>query len=237
MRILLTGASGFIGTNLSQHLRKSDDLEVTNEDPDVIVHLSAAHRHVDDAQMFNANVAQTMELLHFAIKAKKRLVIAGSSHNRGIFGATKKICEEAVKALSPHYVDATYIRLPHVFGPHCKPNHNSFVTTLMDSIARGSEYKSKINDVQEQLELMHVDDVCKVFERAIRTSAADLIEQEANRGMKHLPPAYRVWHDGQFRMSIKDFVLIAEGNSCNRYSDAINAKIRSTMQWYHDQAR
>lgn len=241
----VTGASGFIGANLIRYLTDKHHNVFTLYHPwhepdfhrcNAIVHLGAINRAAPDSDMFQANVQGTMALIHHALENGTRLAIAGSTYTHGMFGSTKKICRTAVKHLSPGYVDATYVELPHVFGPHCRPFYNSFVSTIMHCMATGEDYRARVKSMQTPLDLIHVSDVCRVFERMATTPIHDLIEEEADRGAFPLPPVYRMSHEGQFRMSIKDFISIAEGKDLQQHSQKAHEQIRDTLQWYRANA-
>ena len=103
----------------------------------------------------------------------------------------------------------------------------------MHSIANKRGYKHLIHDKHAQLDLIHVDDVCRIFSRMAQTNIHHLIEQECQRGQFDLPPVYNVWHDGVFRISLKDFTQIAAGMR-TEHPEIVHDKINSTMQWYHE---
>lgn len=235
----ITGASGFIGRNLVEYFKNKniDSYSISQNlfdyelgSVDALIHLAAINRG-NEQQMFQVNVQNTMHLVNHCSDKNKRIVMAGSQYEHAMFGATKKICAETFKLLSPIYLNGTYVSLPHVFGQYARPNYNSFVTTIMHSIANNKEYESKILNIHEQLELIHIDDVCNIFDRLVHESSSEVIEKQINCGVWESNACYNVWHDGQFRMSIKDFIKIAKGGRTN-YSEKIHDTIAKTMRWY-----
>lgn len=184
VKVLLTGANGFIAKNLQLYLSNRKDIEVLSfnrnnnisqisdmlDGVDFIFHLAGVNRPSDLSEFASSNTHLTKELCKaVAIKSdvtgKKVPIIYASSTqavNDTPYGVSKKIAEEALIQLSNDYGVPVYIfRLPNVFGKWCKPNYNSVVATFCYNIA--SNAPIKINDPTITLKLVYVDDVVSCF--------------------------------------------------------------------------
>jgi UDP-2-acetamido-2,6-beta-L-arabino-hexul-4-ose reductase len=177
MRVLVTGANGFVARNLMVHLAEAgfssvdqfgrqDGLEVLAAKiaaADAIVHLAGENRPQVPADFATNNAGLTRAVCD-AIAATGRtipLYIASSiqAENDNPYGLSKAEAEAAVEALGAQTGNPAWIvRLPNIFGKWCKPNYNSAVVTFCHNIARGLPIT--IHDPAAPLRLVHVDDVC-----------------------------------------------------------------------------
>lgn len=185
MKVLITGAEGFIGKTLRIRLEEEGSFEVStfvrgelisalNEKvsaADAVVHLAGENRPVDPAQFMAVNGGLT-ETLCSAIETAARpipLIYTSSiqAAQDNLYGASKRAGEEAVIALSETSGQACAIfRLPNVFGKWCRPNYNSAVATFCHNIAR--DLPIQINEPGAPLTLAYVDDVADAIIREIR---------------------------------------------------------------------
>lgn len=186
MKVLITGANGFIGKTLRIRLEEENGFEVSaflrgqpiwllNEQvgvADAVVHLAGENRPTDPADFMAVNGGLT-EKLCSAIKASGRqipLVYTSSiqATQDNLYGASKRAGEDAVTALSAAPGQACAIfRLPNVFGKWCRPNYNSAVATFCHNVARGLPIQ--VNDPSAPLVLAYVDDVVDAIIDAIRS--------------------------------------------------------------------
>lgn len=184
MKILITGANGFIGKNLQLHLAERKDVQVvcftrgddTAQLPallkgvDFVFHLAGVNRPQDPQEFVTGNVDLTQALCH-AVGAvadatgKPVPIIYTSSAQAGRdnpYGQSKRGAEEALLAVArSHQVPVHIFRLPNVFGKWCKPNYNSAVATFCHNIARGLPIQ--VNDPAAPITLVYVDDVIDRF--------------------------------------------------------------------------
>ncbi|MGF2735347.1 UDP-2-acetamido-2,6-beta-L-arabino-hexul-4-ose reductase [Marinobacter sp. DUT-1] len=180
MKVLVTGANGFIGKNLQMHLEEKGGFEMvpftrehTEQDlpgllegVDWIVHLAGINRPQDPAEFITGNVGLTRALCN-AVQATDRHipVIYSSSiqaEQDNDYGTSKREAEEALLALHEATGNPVYIyRLANVFGKWARPNYNSAVATFCHNIAR--DLPVQINDPNAVINLVYVDDVIASF--------------------------------------------------------------------------
>lgn len=180
MRVLITGADGFIGRNLRQHLSERDDIDVvcmTRADPlesldqklegvSSVIHLAGVNRPQDPSEFNLGNHHFTSALVQ-AIERKRavggepiRLAFASSIQAMvdNPYGASKRAAElTLINAQAAGVLTAHIFRFPNVFGKWCNPNYNSVVATFCHNIAR--RLPITINDRAAALRLVYIDDV------------------------------------------------------------------------------
>lgn len=170
MKAYVTGSTGFIGYHLTQYLkhrtdievlqstgRFQDDIELINK-CDVLVHLAGVNRGDD---VYERNIEITNDLIEILKGSDNlpRLIFASSSQegNGTPYGTAKK---ESIERLNLLYGEENVIslKIPNVFGPLCKPNYNSFISTFSYLLNQG-EKPSIITD--NEIELVYVTDLCE----------------------------------------------------------------------------
>lgn len=184
MKVLITGANGFVGKNLQLHLAERKDVQVlcfTRGDDvaglpallqgvDFVFHLAGVNRPQDPQEFVSGNVDLTQALCQAVgaaagAGARPIPIIYTSSAQAARdnpYGQSKRGAEEALLALArSHQVPVHIFRLPNVFGKWCKPNYNSAVATFCHNMARGLPIQ--VNDPAAPLTLVYVDDVIERF--------------------------------------------------------------------------
>lgn len=209
MRILITGADGFIGKNLKLHLRSRKAIQLLQftrsnnaselidlvRQVDYVIHLAGSNRPADPSE-FEVDNLMITEYLCGAIAAvsdetnrKVPVIYASSTQAKtgSAYGRSKRRAEKALFKLHANYGTQVHIfRLPNIFGKWGKPNYNSVVATYCNNIAHG--YPIKINDPSVSLELVYVDDVVKRFIQLI--DGADTAVNDEN--FEIINPIYRI---------------------------------------------
>lgn len=184
MKVLITGASGFVGKNLQLHLAERKDVQIvcfTRADDaarlpsllqgvDFVFHLAGVNRPQDPQEFVSGNVDLTLTLcravgVEAANAGKPIPLIYTSSMQAGrdnAYGQSKRGAEEALLAVArSHQVPVHIFRLPNVFGKWCRPNYNSAVATFCHNIARNLPIQ--VNDPAALVTLVYVDDVIERF--------------------------------------------------------------------------
>lgn len=180
MKVLITGANGFVGKNLLAHLRERKDVEVLRfcrgdniaslhslvSEVDFIFHLAGVNRpqFVEEFKLGNADLTQA---LCAAVEASGRNVpiLYTSSIQAELanaYGDSKREAEDALLNLSMKFGNSVHLyRLPNVFGKWARPNYNSAVATFCYNVA--NNLPVSINDANAKISLVYIDDVISSF--------------------------------------------------------------------------
>jgi UDP-2-acetamido-2,6-beta-L-arabino-hexul-4-ose reductase len=184
MKVLITGAGGFVGKNLQLHLAERKDVDVvffTREHSvaqlpnllqgvDFVFHLAGINRPQDPQEFVTGNVDLTQTLCQavgaIAVANGKKVSVVYTSSTQADrdnpYGLSKRGAESALFELrSEHGVPVHVFRLPNIFGKWCKPNYNSVVATFCHNITRG--FPIQVNDPAAPVTLVYVDDVIERF--------------------------------------------------------------------------
>lgn len=184
MRVLITGAAGFLGGNLSHTLKYRPDIQVLEyrrgmsegelealcAQADFVFHLAGVNRPEDPAEFMAVNAGLTEKLLLCLQRQGNAcpVVLASSIHAAGDspYGKSKQAAEALAFAHARQTGARVLVyRLPNLFGKWSRPHYNSVVATFCHRIARGEPLF--IEDPGRELELAYVDDVMAEFLAAL----------------------------------------------------------------------
>ncbi len=185
MKILVTGANGFIGKNLVAELRNQGycdlylfDIDQTREqlkrytqDCAFVFHLAGVNRPKHESEYMQGNLGLTGQLLELLKENGNRAPLLMSSSIQAElcnpYGNSKKAAEELLFSYERETGVPVFIyRLPNVFGKWCRPNYNSVVATFCDHIAHGRPIT--IHAADTLLRLVYIDDVISSFLAAMK---------------------------------------------------------------------
>ncbi len=180
MQLVITGANGFVGSNLVTTLRRNDAINVIPVDietsaaeledalshADFVIHLAGVNRPDTEDEFAAGNTDFTSTVCELLVKHGRKIPVILSSSTQAEFknpyGASKRAAEEIVEQYAKqHGGTALIYRLTNVFGKWCRPNYNSAVATFCHNIARGLPVT--ISDRSNKVKLVHVDDVIASF--------------------------------------------------------------------------
>lgn len=184
MRVLVTGANGFIGKNLQMHLLERGDIEVvpftrdhTEADLPVLLggvdwvfHLAGINRPKDVSEFVTGNVGLTEALCKAVGETGREIPVVYTSsiqvERDNDYGTSKRAAEDALLDLSQSTGCPVYIyRLPNVFGKWARSDYNSAVATFCHNIAR--DLPVQVNDPDAEIQLVYIDDVVASFVRLL----------------------------------------------------------------------
>src|SRR5665647_3128748 len=156
MKILVTGAKGFVGRNLIAQLKNIGFMDIFEFDVDseaglidayaveceFVFHLAGVNRPVIESDFMAGNFGFTSVLLDcLKMHNNKAPVLISSSIQAELdnpYGLSKKAGENLLFAYSKETGAVVYVyRLHNVFGKWCRPNYNSAVATFCNNIANG----------------------------------------------------------------------------------------------------
>ena len=236
MRVLVTGANGFIGKNLVVRLREQgiealtftremtqDDLAEALNGASFVFHLAGVNRPQVLSEFTEGNTELTVRLCDLIrISGQKIPVLYTSSiqvQADNPYGASKLAAEEALLALEKDTGSPVYLyRLPNVFGKWSRPNYNSAVATFCHNIA--SDLPVQINDPASPVRLVYVDDVIEDFLRL-------LAEQPEGVAWPEVSPVYTITV-GELAEQIRSFKVSRESMITEAVGTGLKRALYST---------
>ena len=196
MKVLITGARGFVGRNLSVSLPEHELLKYdidTNpslldsfcRDAEFVFHLAGVNRPEDPKEFMEGNYGFTSTLLETLRKYNNKCPVVISSSTQAAldnpYGLSKRAGEDLLRAYSEETGAKVIIyRLPNLFGKWCRPNYNSAVATFCHNIARGLPIT--VSDPKNELTLAYIDDLIDEFKRAMGGVPSEVITHTATLG-------------------------------------------------------
>ncbi len=204
MKVLVTGASGFVGQNLVLHLSERKEVIVvpfTRDnsygelptllcDVDFIFHFAGVNRPEDPSEFMIGNADLTRELCNVIIASGRTIPVIYTSSIQASqntpYGTSKRVAEDLLFDLQSRTGSPVHVfRLPNLFGKWCKPNYNSVVATFCYNLTHNLPVK--INDPATLLNLVYIDDVINRFIQ-IMDGSGRAVDQD---GFEILCPQYQ----------------------------------------------
>ncbi|MBD7984584.1 capsular polysaccharide biosynthesis protein CapF [Sporosarcina sp. Sa2YVA2] len=184
MKILVTGAGGFLGKNLVAELKNQgyeelllytrnhtlDDLEEYTKKCDFVYHLAGVNRPENEKEFMEGNYGFTSELLQLLKKHNNTspILITSSiqAEKDNPYGKSKKAGEDLLFEHSIKTGAEVFVyRLPNLFGKWSRPNYNTVVATYCYNIARDLDIQVYNPDIE--LTFCYIDDVLEEFLKAL----------------------------------------------------------------------
>ncbi|MCG2841189.1 NAD-dependent epimerase/dehydratase family protein [Sandaracinobacter sp. RS1-74] len=182
MQVLLTGANGFFGRNLSLALaerghavlpftrqNRAEELPALVMRADAVVHLAGANRPADESGFEADNLrlaAQLAEAIRMADRPRRTLVFASSTQatKDNPYGCSKAGAEEQFVSIAD-IGNVAIFRFPNIFGKWALPYYNSAVATFCHCAARGEALP--VNAPSAPLTLLYIDDAVQAVIAAL----------------------------------------------------------------------
>lgn len=176
MRLLITGAEGFLGWHTRVRLHALTDHDVIMvgasnwgslpelvASADAVIHLAGINRASDyEVEQGNVQLARDLAYAVESVPQAPAIINAntvqagnGTPYGTGKEQAATTLRVAAAAKGSP-FVDVV---LPNLFGEHGRPNYNSFVATFVNKVITGG--RPQVHD--REVALLHVQDAAQTF--------------------------------------------------------------------------
>ncbi|MBN8201820.1 capsular polysaccharide biosynthesis protein CapF [Bacillus sp. NTK034] len=242
MKILVTGAKGFIGKNLVSELRNrgyTDIYEFSKEtdrssldqyckEADFVFHLAGVNRPKDQSEFMDGNYGLTSMLLETLEKHQNICPVMVSSSIQAELNNPYGISKKAGEDLLFKYGKETgakvlVYRFPNVFGKWCRPNYNSAIATFCHNIAHGIPIS--INDSSVVMNIVYIDDVVEELINALKGN------ENSNGDFCEVPVVYSIAL-GKIAELIYSFKESRIERSIPNMSNQLTKKLYSTYLSY-----
>ena len=222
MKILVTGAKGFVGRNLVSQLKNiqegkarwygyltigaiyeydidstSEELDAYCKECDFVFNLAGVNRPQNQEEFMQGNFGFASLLLDTLKKYDNNCPVMISSSIQAAldnpYGESKRAGEQLMFRYSKETGAKVLVyRFPNVFGKWCRPNYNSAVATFCHNIAR--DLPITVNDPNVVMNLVYIDDVVDELIAALKGEEHYVCHSEQSEESEycHVPIVHRV---------------------------------------------
>jgi UDP-2-acetamido-2,6-beta-L-arabino-hexul-4-ose reductase len=242
MKILVTGAKGFIGKNLIAELQNRDYSEIFEYDQDTdpylldvyckeadfVFHLAGVNRSKELSDFMKGNFGFTSDLLGLLKKHNNNCPVMISSSIQAEldnpYGKSKKEGENLIFSYSKETKAKVLVyRFPNVFGKWSRPNYNSVIATFCYNISH--DLPIKVNDPNVIMTLVYIDDVVNELINALE-------DNENKIGLYCEVPVTHTVSLGKIVDHLYSFKKSREEWSVPNMADTFTKKLYSTYLTY-----
>ena len=253
MDILITGAKGFVGKNLTVALENMksgndkthpeicvDELYCYDVDTaptllyeycmkaDFVLHLAGVNRPENTDEFMKGNFGFTSTLLDTLKMHNNTCPVMISSSTQAAldnpYGKSKKAGEDLLFAYAKETGAKVLVyRFPNVFGKWCRPNYNSAIATFCNNIA--NDLPIQVNNTSANMTLAYIDDVIAELIRA-------LCGNETRDGVYCRVPIEHKVTLGEIVDLIRSFKASRDERSVPDMSDEFTKKLYATYLSY-----
>jgi len=184
MKILVTGAAGFLGKNLVSELKNQKhivfeyDLNISPalldnycKEAEFVFNFAGVNRPKEQSEFMAGNFGFISTLLDSLKKNRNTCPVMLSSSTQAVldnpYGKSKKAGEDLLLSYGRETGAKVLVyRFPNVFGKWCRPDYNSAVATFCSNIA--NDLPIRVNDASTVLNLVYIDDLVQELINALQ---------------------------------------------------------------------
>lgn len=253
MNILITGAKGFVGKNLTfalQNIKDGKDkthpeLEIDEifcfdidsdinlldkycSEADFVFNFAGVNRPKEQSEFMEGNFSFASTLLETLKKYGNKCPVMISSSTQALldnaYGHSKKAGEELLFSYEKETgAKALVYRFPNLFGKLCRPNYNSAIATFCHNIA--NDLPIQVNDPSVKMTLVYIDDLIDEMIRALSSN-------ETREGDYCKVPVFHETTLGFIADTIRSFPEIRSSLGVPSFADSLVSKLYSTFLSY-----
>lgn len=253
MNILITGASGFVGKNLTAALQNIKDgkdrthpelsigdlylydidsdptaLEEYCQKAEFVFHLAGVNRPQDPAEFMTGNFGFTSTLLDTLQRHGNTCPVMLSSSTQAAldnpYGHSKKAGEDLLFGYGKDTGARVLVyQFPNLFGKWCRPHYNSAIATFCHNTAH--DLPIQVNDPSVEMTLVYIDDLVDEMLRG-------LAGNETKDGAYCRVPVSHQTTLGDIADTIRSFPDIRASLGVPDFTDPLMQKLYSTWLSY-----